>query len=196
MLLATHAKDDPRARLLAAADHLFYEQGYQATGVNQIIAEANVAKATFYAHFPSKDDLALAYLEGRSQDWMEAMEEVLEAHASPDEQVLALFDFVGAFVEKNGMRGCAFLNMASEFPDADAPPRRFIAEFKSDLRDHIQKVVQPLFPEDPAGVERKAAAVFLLLEAAIAEAPAVDALWPVEDAREAARTFLSASPPG
>ena len=60
-------QSDPRARILAVADRLFYAEGVGATGTEKIMSVAGVAKATFYRHFESKDALVLAYLENRDQ---------------------------------------------------------------------------------------------------------------------------------
>lgn len=60
---------DSRTRILNAAARLFYEQGYHITGINQVITEADVAKASFYHHLASKEDLCIAYLNQRHQDW-------------------------------------------------------------------------------------------------------------------------------
>ena len=180
----------PRARVLDAADRLFYEHGYVATGVNQVVAEAGVAKASFYAHFPSKDDLALAYLEGRAAAWTAALDAAVGAGGDPAARVLALFDFARAFVSENGMRGCAFLNMAAEFPDAGSAPRRFVARFKAGLRDRVRALVREAVPDQ---ADQRGDAVFLLFEGAIAEVPAVDDLWPIDAARAAAEALLSRS---
>jgi AcrR family transcriptional regulator len=59
---AKQSRSLPRERIMSVAADLFYKQGYRATGVNEVIEKSGVAKATFYSHFPSKDDLALAYL--------------------------------------------------------------------------------------------------------------------------------------
>ena len=68
----TISRSDPtassaRSRLLDTATRLFYAQGIHAVGIDRIIAEAGVAKATFYNHFPSKDDLVLAYVEDQDR---------------------------------------------------------------------------------------------------------------------------------
>jgi AcrR family transcriptional regulator len=49
-------------RIIATAIRLFYSQGITRTGINQIISESNVAKASFYQYFPSKDDLIITCL--------------------------------------------------------------------------------------------------------------------------------------
>ncbi len=51
-----------RERLLRTASDLFYREGIHAVGVDRIVAEAGVTRATFYRHFPSKEDLVEAYL--------------------------------------------------------------------------------------------------------------------------------------
>ncbi|MGL5012068.1 MAG: TetR/AcrR family transcriptional regulator, partial [Paracoccaceae bacterium] len=57
------APPSARDRIVTTAGSLFYREGYRAIGVDRVIAEADVAKATFYRHFPSKDDLIVAWVE-------------------------------------------------------------------------------------------------------------------------------------
>ena len=59
----------PKERILEKTFALFHKQGYNATGINQIIEEAQVAKASFYYHFKSKEDLCVAFLEQRHSFW-------------------------------------------------------------------------------------------------------------------------------
>ena len=63
----------PKERILKTVDRLFYEQGYLATGINQIIAEAKVAKASFYQHFPSKEALVLEYIEAHNTKFFQQL---------------------------------------------------------------------------------------------------------------------------
>ena len=53
---------EARARLLSTASRLFYAEGLHSVGIDRIIATAGVTRATLYRHFPSKDDLVVAYL--------------------------------------------------------------------------------------------------------------------------------------
>ena len=68
-------KMNVRERILDTASRLFYDQGYQATGINQIIEEASIAKSSLYQHFRTKDDLLVAYLKIAEREWFEGLHE-------------------------------------------------------------------------------------------------------------------------
>src|SRR4051812_20972724 len=88
-----NSTSNAREHILRVAEDLFYQRGYRAVGVDLIIAEADVAKATFYRHFPSKDDLLVAVLEGRDQRWRQWLElRVAELAKTPADRPLAVFD--------------------------------------------------------------------------------------------------------
>ncbi|MEV4395114.1 TetR/AcrR family transcriptional regulator [Nonomuraea sp. NPDC049607] len=122
-----------RARVLETAARLFYAEGVHSVGIDRIIAEAGVAKATFYHHFPSKDELVRAYIaeQGSTQ---RAMVATLRA-ASPRETLEAVFAFMCEFGSGAGYRGCPFVNTAAEYPDPAHPVRRAIAEHRRWSRD-------------------------------------------------------------
>lgn len=126
-----------RGRLLEAATRLFYAEGVHAVGVDRIIAEASVAKATFYHHFPGKDDLVCAYVEEQSQ--IQRARAAQLPRASSRETVLAIFEIVEEMGREPDYRGCPFVNAAAEYPDSAHPVRRAIADhrrwFRGVLRD-------------------------------------------------------------
>ncbi|HZD67859.1 MAG TPA: TetR/AcrR family transcriptional regulator [Actinomycetes bacterium] len=126
-----------RARLLETASRLFYAEGVHAVGIDRIIAEAGVAKATFYHHFPTKDELVRAYLEQQSH--LQRATAARLPQTTPRERLLAIFDNVGDLGRDPGYRGCPFVNAAAEYPDPTHPVRQAIAEyrrwFRSLLRD-------------------------------------------------------------
>ena len=113
-----------RRRLLDTATRLFYEGGIHAVGIDRIIAEAGVAKATFYNHFPSKDDLVVAYIE--EQDRLGRAAVAALPKQPPREAIAAIMGRISKAVTAGGWRGCPFLNAAAEYPDPTSPVRRAI----------------------------------------------------------------------
>src|SRR5512138_1840440 len=104
-----------RRRLLDTATRLFYEVGIHAVGIDRIIAEAGVAKATFYKHFPSKEELVLAYIE--EQDRLGRAAVAALPKRSPREMIASIMGRISEAVVAGGWRGCPFLNAAAEYPD-------------------------------------------------------------------------------
>jgi AcrR family transcriptional regulator len=124
---ATEARpSEARQRLLATATQIFYADGIHAVGVDRIIAEAKVTRATFYRHFPSKDDLVVTYLQEVHQMDRSAITAAIAAHSTAADSLLAIADTIAAGIQRPGFRGCAFLNAAAEFPDADHPVHKVI----------------------------------------------------------------------
>jgi AcrR family transcriptional regulator len=110
--------------LLDTATRLFYEGGIHAVGIDRIIAEAGVAKATFYNHFPSKDDLVVAYLEEIDRLGRAAVAALLKQ--PPRKMISAIMGRISEAVVAGGWRGCPFLNAAAEYPDPASPVRQAI----------------------------------------------------------------------
>jgi AcrR family transcriptional regulator len=127
-----HNNIAPRERILETAADLFFHQGFRATGINEVIAKAGVAKATFYSHFPTKDDLCLAYLRDRNTSEFEAITAFVHDNNSPSERFLAVMKSVQPWLEANRLRGCAFLNMVAEVPDPESL-RQLIRDLSEDL---------------------------------------------------------------
>lgn len=101
------------------ADRLFYSTGIHAVGVDRVIAEAGVAKASLYAHFRSKDDLVVAYLQARSTAWQQhAAAELAGRDGADVDRVLLMFDLLTEWFAEPGYRGCPFINAAAEYPAA------------------------------------------------------------------------------
>ena len=113
-----------RRRLLETATRLFYAEGIHAVGIDRIIAEAGVAKATFYKHFPSKDALVVAYVEEIDRLGREAVA-ALSAR-SPRAMIAVIMGRIGEAAVAGDYRGCPFLNAAAEYPDPAGPVRRAV----------------------------------------------------------------------
>ena len=138
-----------RARILAAADRLFYAEGIRAIGVDRVISEAQVTRVTFYRHFPSKDHLIAAYLDARLQRDQAQVAALRRAHAEDPEAVLTgIVETLAAETSTPGFRGCAYANLAAEFCDRDHPGRTIAAEHRSWLLGEVRSLL------DDLGVER------------------------------------------
>ncbi|MCO1653674.1 TetR/AcrR family transcriptional regulator [Pseudonocardia sp. S2-4] len=112
---------EARERLLRTASALFYAEGIRAVGVDRVIEEAGITRATFYRHFPSKDDLVVAYLTVVHEAVRDAAgEEVGE------QRLRRTVGTMGEMVCSPGFRGCSFINAAAEFADPDSPVHRAV----------------------------------------------------------------------
>ncbi|MBW2502953.1 MAG: TetR/AcrR family transcriptional regulator [Deltaproteobacteria bacterium] len=137
-------KTTHRKKILEAAAELFFQQGYRATGINEVIARSGVAKATFYNHFPAKEDLCLAYLQDRNTSEYESIASFVNAHSSPKDRFLAVIESIVPWLEGNGKRGCAFLNMVAEVPDPSNRLRRMGVLHYNMVRDLVHNLAQDL----------------------------------------------------
>ncbi|MEV6212642.1 helix-turn-helix domain-containing protein [Kitasatospora sp. NPDC051914] len=127
-----------RERLLAAAERLFYEEGIRAVGVERILSESGVGRASFYRHFPSKDDLVVEVLRRRDAAWRTWLADTVRASPrGTGELPLALFDGLAERFAADDFRGCAFINTMVEEADPASPAHRVAAE-------HKQKVIEYL----------------------------------------------------
>ena len=120
--------DDPppgstRERLIEKAIDLFYSQGFHATGLDQLLGEVGVTKQTFYNHFRSKDDLAVAAVERRDRRELRALFEGIQQRAGrdPKASLLSIFDVVHEWFSDPSYIGCIFIHACAEFPSKHDP---------------------------------------------------------------------------
>jgi AcrR family transcriptional regulator len=141
-----HDKEDSEAyqRILATARDLFYRNGYRATGINEIIKKSGVAKATFYAHFPSKELLALAYVKSMNESETRNTETGLEKYPGPYEKLIGLLEFLIPWSQERDYRGCAYLNISSEITDHANPVRRESKNHYKTVRALVGRIMRDL----------------------------------------------------
>ncbi len=180
-----------RERILDAASVSFYREGIRAVGVDAVIADAGVAKATLYRHFPSKDALVLAFLERRDARWRAWFAEAVERISpEPAGRPLAVFDALAEWFSSDDFRGCAFLNAAAEIADPHHPARGVVRVHEERLAAHLGTICSEAgFPDPPTA----AADLFLLVEGAIVCALVEGTPAPAARARAAAARLLARS---
>lgn len=109
-----------RDHILGIASRLFYEQGLRAVGIDLVIRESGVAKATLYRHFPTKESLVLSYLERRRDKALAEIRQTAEdAGPAVEAKVDAIFTRLHR-VAQSGFRGCAFVRAMAEHLESPA----------------------------------------------------------------------------
>jgi AcrR family transcriptional regulator len=140
-----------RDRILSSAYELFSHHGIRAVGVDEVIKQAQVAKATLYRHFASKDDLVLAFLQQREQLWTK---EWVEAEArrradTPEEQLLAIFDLFDEWFHREDFEGCSFINVLLEMNDRKTTLGGASAVHLANIRSIIRQLATEAGLRDP-----------------------------------------------
>jgi AcrR family transcriptional regulator len=154
-----------RQRILDTAFRLFYAHGIRGVGIDRIIAESGVAKATFYKHFPAKDDLALTYLDRVDEQWTRQLRQAAEvAGDDPAAQLVGLFDALLSACRRDGYRGCGFINAAAE-SEAGTPLHDRTVAHKERVRGWMRELAVEAGATDPDGLART---LSLLLDGGLA----------------------------
>jgi AcrR family transcriptional regulator len=155
---------EARERLLRTATDLFYAEGIHAVGVDRIVEEAGVTRATFYRHFPSKEDLVEAYI-GVEDAAIRALFAAAGATTDePGDLAAAVVEGVADDVARHHTRGCPFINAAAEYPDAASGVRRAVHEHREWFRSTLEAVTAAAGSPDPAAA---AGQLVLLRDAAM-----------------------------
>ena len=128
-------------KILDTANKLFYQQGYNATGINQIIEEAGIAKGSLYQHFPSKTDLLIGYIELNHAGWLARMEAYVEKIADPKEKLLAVFDYHSERQQYREYGGCPFVKANDEAGMSEPRVLGSIQDTKLHMKSFIGKLV-------------------------------------------------------
>lgn len=171
----------PKERILEKTFTLFHKQGYNATGINQIIEEAKVAKASFYQHFKSKEDLCVAFLDQRHSFWFEQLLKFIANAEDPSSKITASFDFL-IFMNKNeNFRGCSFLNILSEIPSENVKILNVIQNHKNDLRVFFKDILKDDLVSDH---------VYLLFESCIIESQLFRSNQLIEQSKKIIQTLI------
>ncbi|WP_372661065.1 TetR/AcrR family transcriptional regulator [Amycolatopsis kentuckyensis] len=144
---------EARSRLLATATRIFYAEGLHSVGIDRIVAEAQVTRATLYRHFPSKDDLVVAYLEGVHEMEREGIDKAVAGGLPAADGLRAIAKSIAEGIGSAHFRGCAFLNAVAEYPDPAHPVHRAVLAhrewFFRTVTDRLAQVGEA--PPEPAG---------------------------------------------
>ncbi|WEK69642.1 MAG: TetR/AcrR family transcriptional regulator [Candidatus Chryseobacterium colombiense] len=150
----------PKERIISTTFELFAKQGYNSTGINQIISEANVARASFYQYFKSKEDLCVEFLNVRHDYWFNELYHFTSNQKDIKSKIISSFDFLIHMNQKEDFRGCSFLNILSEIPLDNVKILNVIQSHKRDLKNYFSELMDDKDLSDH---------VYLLFESSIVE---------------------------
>ena len=187
-----NTKVAPKEKLFQTAAHLFYQHGYRAIGVDTIAAESGIGKMTLYRHYPSKDDLIVAYLQNSNEVFWENFEQITVEFSDPREKLLAFFESLQTYVTTPACYGCPFLNVATEYPDPDHPGHQVAIAHKQSVRARFRQLATEAGAPKP---EVLADQLFLLMDGAYMAARMFGATNPASSLASAAKTLIDAQIP-
>ncbi|WP_119459212.1 TetR/AcrR family transcriptional regulator [Rhodospirillaceae bacterium SYSU D60014] len=183
---------DKRQDIAAAADRLFYREGFAEVGIDRVVDEAAVALGTLYRHFKGRSEVVVGAMEHRHAAFLAALEQATGGRGGPD-CVLGLFDALGAWSTEKGGNGCFFLRAVSDHPQDAAMRTAALAHKKAYLALVRRRLRDGGWNE--AQATRLAPALFLLLEGAVAAAFTLGDEAAITEAREIAALLLRADRP-
>jgi len=175
-----------RDRILATSTSLFYRHGINNVGIDRVIDESGVAKATLYRHFASKDALVVAFLARINADWTAWLRSVVEKVDPPD-RPLAVFDALESWFETPTFRGCPFIATAAEIRDPGHPIHQAAWSFKRELRDYLERLLVEAGSTRPRSLADQ---LLLLVDGAVVRAAMEGGVAPAHAAKAAARALL------
>jgi len=156
-MVATEAARTGRERVARAAYELFSQAGVRSVGVDAVIEQAGTAKMTLYRNFPSKDDLILDFLRRREERWTHAwlVAETQRRGATPQEQLLAVFDVFGEWFQGPEFAGCSFLTTMIEISDRSHPVHQAAVTHLANIRCWLSELAGAAGIADADGFARK-----------------------------------------
>ncbi|RLD26629.1 MAG: TetR/AcrR family transcriptional regulator [Bacteroidetes bacterium] len=179
-----------KERIIESASNLFYFQGYNQTGINQIIAEAGVAKASMYQHFRSKEDIAVAYLIGRHIMWMGKLNECVERKNQKKGKIIGCFDYLTEWLTEVNFRGCGWQNIIADLPEDHTKIKDQAVLHKNEFRDWIHQLMK----EEKYNVKQAVELgdeILILIEGAIILSQIQKNDWPIQTAKRACVRLLT-----
>lgn len=180
-----------RDELVQKALASFYKGGFHAIGMDRLAKETGVSKTAIYKHFRTKEELILATLRLRDEQFRNWLRRRIEALSNePEGQLLAIFDALGEWFEEPGFRSCMFIKASSEYQDSSHPIHATAAEHKRLLSLYFASIAQKTNAKDPVDLARQ---LLVIKEGAIVLAHLHDHKQVTADARAVARTVIDAA---
>ncbi|WP_034060853.1 TetR/AcrR family transcriptional regulator [Lacinutrix jangbogonensis] len=183
-------KQGVRERIIETASRLFYFNGYNQTGINQIIDEAGVAKASLYQHFRSKEAIAVEYLVRRHTMWMAKLNTYVGECETPEDKITGTFDYLTEWLTEVDFRGCGWQNIIVDLPKDHNKIKDQAVYHKNELRNWIHNTLKVSDNFSASEAEDIGDEVLILIEGAIILSQIQKNEWPIQSAKRACISLL------
>ncbi|MEO1515464.1 MAG: TetR/AcrR family transcriptional regulator [Bacteroidota bacterium] len=182
-------------RIIETASELFYQNGYNSTGINEIIAKSGIAKATLYNHFKSKEDICLAYLQFKNTTFLKDIQAYIRTKEAGQPQILAIFDFLQLFFKDKDFNGCWCIKTVAEIPKDNLRIRQEIQTQKQLFIQLIQQLIDNnlKMPQESQS-DSLARQLYLLYESAVGESHLHQEDWPIRESRNLCALIIRNTP--
>ena len=180
----------PKDKVFQTAAQLFYQHGYRAIGVDTLAAESGIGKMTLYRHYPSKDDLIVAYLRESDELFWNNFEQIVQGSPTPREKLQAFFESLQDYVTTPACYGCPFLNVATEYPEKDYVGHQTALKHKQSVRARFHDLAKEAGAREP---EVLADQLFLLMDGAYMASRMFGPKNPASHLAEAARILIDSA---
>ena len=181
-----------RDHIIHTASDLFYKNGYNLTGINQIIAEAGIAKATLYNHFSGKEDICVAYLQTKNATFLKDLAAFVKGKSEGKARIQAVVEFLFPFFHDEDFHGCWCIRTVAEVPIQNEKIWAEIQLQKNKLLTFIKQLVKENLPgKSEEEVEKLAQFVYMIYEGAVSESYLHQNIWPIENGMEMLGVLLA-----
>ena len=188
-------RPSPRDRLLTSATELFTNEGIRVIGIDRVLREADVAKASLYSLFGSKDNLVVAYLQELDKKWRADWHALADEREKPEDRIIAFFDLCIRDEPGNNFRGSHFQNAASEYPrpetDSEQRIRDAAMEYRRWCRDTMAELLTEKFGYASSTLADQ---LMVFMDGGLAGAKMSRTTVPLETARGLAKQLLLTAP--
>lgn len=177
-------------QLVNKAMELFAQGGFNAVGIDKIIAAAGIAKMTMYKYFPSKNDLIVEVLRERDRTFRLSLITYVDLYHAFPEKIKAVFVWHDTWFKREDFHGCMFINASAEFHDCNDDIHKISADHKHLIAAYIESLLVNI---SPPKAKKLAMQIMMLLDGAIVAAHVTGNPNAAIDAWEAAQTLLCAN---
>ena len=180
----------PKDKVFQTAARMFYQHGYRAIGVDTLAAESGISKMTLYRHYPTKDDLIVAYLKDSNDLFWSNFEQITKDAPNASEKILSFFEGLQDYVQSPSCYGCPFLNVATEYPETDYLGHQVAIEHKQSVRTRFRQLAKEAGAKQ---LDILADQLFLLMDGAYMASRMFGAKNPAAHLAEAAQVLVDSA---